>query len=208
MIRLFWLKLKAAKCDEFLQKNYNIAIRACFTAQETEHLSLKGIVTQMRIAALFALLLIVPIATAGAEYMTDITEKITSAFDHETGTFTDAALETLTEAHGMIAEALAGEPADENEIKALYSLDCLVMYNLACLEALSGNTEEAFTWLEGSVDSGYGDPEWMLEDADLASLKEDARFQELVDAAAENEAEACSGPCSSGGECCGSGGCE
>jgi len=40
------------------------------------------------------------------------------------------------------------------------------------------------TWLEGSIDAGYGDPDWMLEDEDLT------------------------GPCSSGGPCCGSVDCD
>ena len=64
------------------------------------------------------------------------------------------------------------------------------------------------TWLEGSIDAGYGDPDWMLEDEDLTGLREDVRFGELVEAAAENEVEDCTGPCSSGGPCCGSGDCE
>ncbi len=53
--------------------------------------------------------------------------------------------------------------ADENELCALDAIECMVMYNLACLEAMNGNTEEAFTWLSGSVDAGYGDPDWMPE---------------------------------------------
>jgi hypothetical protein len=162
----------------------------------------------MKIASLFALLLIVPVASAGSVSMMDIAEKVTTAFDQETGSFADGAFVTLSEAHAMIAEALEDESIEQSDAIGLGSLDCMVMYNLACLEALSGNTEEAFTWLEGSVEAGYGDPEWMLEDEDLTSLRDDARFQELVDAAAETAAETCTGPCSTGGECCGSGGCE
>jgi len=159
----------------------------------------------MRIS-LLALSLLVAMASAGSECMIDISEKVTAAFDLETGTFAEGAYENLLEAHTMIGEARE-VCTDETEVCALDVLESMVMYNLACLEALNGNTEEAFTWLEGSVDAGYGDPDWMLEDEDLASLKEDARFQELVDAAGEN-IEDCSGPCSSGGECCGSGDCE
>ncbi len=159
----------------------------------------------MKIASLLALTLLIAIASAGMDTLADINEKVTAAFDQETGTFAEGAYETLLEAHSMIGVALEGDITDENELKTLSDMDCLVMYNLACLEALDGNTDEAFTWLEGSVDAGYGDPDWMLADEDIAGLREDARFGELVDAATEND---CTGPCSSGGPCCGSGECE
>ncbi|MCK5115867.1 MAG: hypothetical protein KAR44_04660 [Candidatus Aegiribacteria sp.] len=162
----------------------------------------------MKTASLLALTLLIGLASAGMDALADITEKVTAAFDQETGTFAEGAYGTLLEAHNMIGVALEGEITDEIELKTLSAMDCMVMYNLACLEALDGNTDEAFTWLEGSVDAGYGDPEWMLADEDLAGLREDARFGELADAAAENMDEDCSGPCSSGGPCCGSGECE
>ncbi len=162
----------------------------------------------MRIASLLALTLLIGIAAAGMDTLAEISEKVTAAFDQETGTFAEGAYETLLEAHSMIEAALEGDITDENELKALGSMSCMVMYNLACLEALGGNVDEAFNWLEGSIDAGYGDPDWMLEDGDLTSLQEDARFGELVEAAAENAEEDCTGPCSSGGPCCGSGDCD
>jgi hypothetical protein len=153
-------------------------------------------------------MLVVGMATAGMDTLSEITDMVTAAFDQETGTFAEGAYETLLEAHSMIGVTLEGDSTDENEMKTLSAMDCMVMYNLACLEALNGNTDEAFTWLEGSIDAGYGDPDWMLADEDLAGLREDVRFGELVEAAAENEEEDCTGPCSSGGPCCGSGDCE
>ncbi len=162
----------------------------------------------MRIASLFALALLVGMAAAGMDTLAEVTEKVTAAFDQETGTFADGAYETLLEAHSMIGDASEGDISDENELKALGAMDCMVMYNLACLEALDGNTDDAFTWLEGSIDAGYGDPDWMLADEDLANIREYARFGELVDAATENKEEDCTGPCSSGGPCCGSGDCD
>ncbi|NOQ22057.1 MAG: hypothetical protein GQ565_05325 [Candidatus Aegiribacteria sp.] len=162
----------------------------------------------MRIASLFAVTLLIAIATAGMDTIADISEKVTAAFDLETGKFAEGAYETLLEAHTMIGEALEGEITDDNELCSLGAMDCMVMYNLTCLEAINGNTDEAFTWLEGSVGAGFGDPDWMLDDEDLASLREDARFQELVEAAAENKEDDCSGPCSTEGSCCGSGACE
>ncbi len=168
---------------------------------------MKGIVINMRIASLFAIALLVGMATAGSEVFTEISEKVSAAFDQETGTFAEGAYETLLEAHTMIGEAL-DEITGENELFALGALDCVVMYNLACIDAIDGNSDEAFTWLSGSVDAGYGDPDWMLEDEDLASLREDARFQELVVAATDNKEKDCNGPCSDEGSCCGSGDCE
>jgi len=162
----------------------------------------------MKIASLIALTLLFGTAAAGMDNLTDISEKVIAAFDQETGTFAEGAYETLLEAHTMITEALDDASMDENELHALGSMDCMVMYNLACLEAINENTEEAFSWLEGSIDAGYGDPEWMLADEDLASLREDPRFGELADAAAVNMEEDCTGPCSTGGSCCGSGGCD
>ncbi len=159
----------------------------------------------MKIASMFALTLLVGMSAAGMDTLSEISGKVTAAFELETVTFALGAYETLLEAHTMIGEAYEDVSTDENELCALGAMDCMVMYNLACLEALNGNTDEAFTWLEGSIDAGYGDPDWMLADEDLVSLREDAKFGELVDAAAEND---CTGPCSSGGPCCGSGECE
>jgi len=162
----------------------------------------------MKTASLLALTLLIGIAAAGMDSLAEISEKVTAAFDQETGTFAQGAHETLLEAHSMIEAALEGDITDENELKALGSMSCMVMYNLACLEALNGNTDEALTWLEGSVGAGYGDPDWMLADEDFAGLRENSRFGELVEAAAENSEADCSGPCSTGGPCCGSGECE
>ncbi len=53
-------------------------------------------------------------------------------------------------------------------------------YNLACALALAGRSERALDALEASVELGYVDVEAMAKDADLASLRELARFQALV----------------------------
>ncbi|MGH9388299.1 MAG: tetratricopeptide repeat protein, partial [Vicinamibacteria bacterium] len=44
-------------------------------------------------------------------------------------------------------------------------------YNLACLEALEGNPDEALRQLEASVARGLDDPDLLGSDADLASLR-------------------------------------
>ena len=117
----------------------------------------------MKIASLFAITLLVAMAAAGTETLTEISEKVTASFDMETGTFAEGAYETLLEAHTMIGEALESGITDVNELKALGAMDCVVMYNLTCLEAIDGNNDEAFTWLEGAIDAGYADPDWRAE---------------------------------------------
>ncbi len=54
------------------------------------------------------------------------------------------------------------------------------MYNLACAQALSGAKAEALSSLERAILEGYGNAEHMREDDDLAPLRSERRFQELV----------------------------
>ena len=60
-------------------------------------------------------------------------------------------------------------------------------YNLACTHALLGETEEALRWLETELELNHPSPaslarqrEWARDDPDLASLREDPRFKDLV----------------------------
>ena len=53
----------------------------------------------------------------------------------------------------------------------------LVMYNLACFHAMTGNKEEALTWLEKAVDGGFYSPNHMAKDSDLDSLRDDPRYE-------------------------------
>lgn len=58
--------------------------------------------------------------------------------------------------------------------------DPTVRYNLACSLALLRRKEEALDALEQAVALGYEDPEHLLADLDLASLREEARFRGIV----------------------------
>lgn len=60
-------------------------------------------------------------------------------------------------------------------------------YNLACVKALLGEPEAAFTHLEASLTAGYADPANMEKDPDLASIRDDARFPDLVTWADKNK---------------------
>lgn len=140
----------------------------------------------MKLITIVALMLFAGTAAAGVPALEEISAKIGASFDQEAGTFADGAAETLLEAHSLIG---ATDLTDEHELIVLNSMNSLVTYNLACLEALAGNNEEALVWLEEAVASGYNDPEWLQQDTDLASLKDDPKFLELVEAATENSLE-------------------
>lgn len=56
-------------------------------------------------------------------------------------------------------------------------------YNLACAEARLGHTDDALAWLGKSVDAGFAQPNAITSDDDLASLRDDARFKEIVERA-------------------------
>jgi len=54
-------------------------------------------------------------------------------------------------------------------------------YNLACSYALLGRNQEAIDSLEQAVKLGYDDGDFMLQDEDLASLREEQRFRALLE---------------------------
>jgi hypothetical protein len=54
-----------------------------------------------------------------------------------------------------------------------------ILYNIACMEALTGQTEQAFAHLGRAVESEYFRKHAKTDD-DLASLRSDPRFAELV----------------------------
>lgn len=59
-------------------------------------------------------------------------------------------------------------------------------YYTACAYALTGDKEQAFTYLTKLVDRGYDNPEQLDNDADFESLKSDARFEPLIARALQN----------------------
>ena len=59
--------------------------------------------------------------------------------------------------------------------------DALVLYNIACFYSLAGEVKPALEALEKSYEAGLADPEWMEQDSDLDNLREEARYQALVE---------------------------
>ena len=58
--------------------------------------------------------------------------------------------------------------------------DPTVRYNLACSLALNGEIDMAFAELERALERGYRDAEHLAQDDDLAALREDPRFEDLL----------------------------
>jgi tetratricopeptide (TPR) repeat protein len=60
--------------------------------------------------------------------------------------------------------------------------DPLLLYNVACMYSLLGNSNEALDCLEKAVDKGYGQKDWVEHDSDLDSVRELPRFKMIVEA--------------------------
>ncbi|MGB6336662.1 MAG: protein kinase [Thermoanaerobaculia bacterium] len=59
--------------------------------------------------------------------------------------------------------------------------DPLRLYNIACFYSLAGEVDQAIDFLERAAASGKADVEWLRQDSDLDNLRDDPRFQELVE---------------------------
>ncbi len=59
--------------------------------------------------------------------------------------------------------------------------DGLLLYNVACFYSLAGEVDLAIDAMEKSVAAGKTDVEWLRQDSDLDNIRDDPRFQELVD---------------------------
>ena len=53
-------------------------------------------------------------------------------------------------------------------------------YNKACLESIAGNVDAALEHLARALERAPGMRAWAARDLDLASIRDDARFRELV----------------------------
>ena len=58
--------------------------------------------------------------------------------------------------------------------------DPSVLYNAACVFARTGRAERALESLEACLRGGWGNPEWIAQDPDFDSLRDDPRFQAIV----------------------------
>jgi tetratricopeptide (TPR) repeat protein len=89
------------------------------------------------------------------------------------------ALQILGDAYTKRGDYEKGLNIDQR-LAALRPDDPLVLYNLACSLALTGQTDEAFRALERAITLGYNDAAWLKRDSDLKSLRNDPRFAALL----------------------------
>ncbi len=62
----------------------------------------------------------------------------------------------------------------------LMPLNPTAHFNLACSQALKGQSLKAIATLKKSIELGYNDLEWLLQDDDLLSLHGHKKFEELI----------------------------
>lgn len=74
--------------------------------------------------------------------------------------------------------------AFEKQLDLGYRTD-IATYNIACTYAMEGRSDDALTWLERAVDTEQVSAHQLLNDDDLKSLRDDARFEALVERASE-----------------------
>ncbi len=67
-----------------------------------------------------------------------------------------------------------------NRALAMDPEDSLVLYNVACADALGGKHEDAIRCLDKAIQNGFGHREWLEHDSDLNALRQDPRFQALL----------------------------
>lgn len=84
---------------------------------------------------------------------------------------------------GRIREGLKADLA----LALLCPRDAVAQYNLACSYALLADSEKAFACLREAVALGYRDLDHLRTDPDLATLREDPRFAEILKKAARED---------------------
>jgi adenylate cyclase len=58
--------------------------------------------------------------------------------------------------------------------------DSAVLYNVGCVYALAGSDEEALDHLDKAIQDGFGHRDWLENDSDLDSIRDQPRFQALL----------------------------
>jgi non-specific serine/threonine protein kinase len=75
----------------------------------------------------------------------------------------------------------AGAAREINVAVTLRPNDSNILYNAACVFAVLGRKDDAIGMMERVVDSGLSNVDWWTRDPDLQSLRDDPRFQRLMD---------------------------
>ena len=90
------------------------------------------------------------------------------------------ALSLLSELYTKTGQHEKGLTADLR-LSQLRPEDPIVHYNLACSYSLLCHPKEALEALERSISLGYSDFDFLQNDKDLQSLREDPRYRALLD---------------------------
>ena len=67
-----------------------------------------------------------------------------------------------------------------NRAMAIDPEEPAILYNVACVYSIAGEVEAAVSYLEQAVNAGFGYREWLDNDSDLDALRENSRFQTLI----------------------------
>jgi adenylate cyclase len=86
--------------------------------------------------------------------------------------------------HGAGVLMLLGRAEESRQFSdraiALRPEDGATHYNAACVASLMGDHDRALDLVERALDLGYGNADWILNDNDMAPLRDHARFKQLV----------------------------
>jgi serine/threonine protein kinase/Tfp pilus assembly protein PilF len=87
-------------------------------------------------------------------------------------------------AAGVFASLGEAEPAVKYAERSLAidPEDPMLLYNVACMYSSLGRTDQAISCLERAVDKGFGHREWIDNDPDLAPLRDNPKYQSIIDA--------------------------
>src|SRR5205823_558594 len=58
--------------------------------------------------------------------------------------------------------------------------DAGVLYNVACIYALAGSSNQALDHLDKAIQNGFGHRDWLENDSDMDSIRGEPRFQALL----------------------------
>jgi non-specific serine/threonine protein kinase len=64
---------------------------------------------------------------------------------------------------------------------ALAPHETMLMYNVACLYSLAGEPDQAFEYLDRAAEAGHAHRAWLEADSDLDPIRDDPRFQTILD---------------------------
>jgi len=97
----------------------------------------------------------------------------------ESEPFHEQALAFLGNAYTRLGRYEDGLRIDERIVR-MFPNDPTGLYNLECSYSLLDRIDEALDALSRAADNGYTDLVHMLKDEDLASVRSDARFADIV----------------------------